>query len=308
MTERQPAAPRRLVAIVGATASGKTAAAIEVARHLPAEVVSADSRQLRSGMLIGTAAPTPEEQAAVRHHLVGIVPPDAPLSLANFLTAACDVFDGIWARDRLPLLVGGTGQYVWALLEGWHPPSVPPDEELRAVLEAEAATGGAAPLLARLASIDPEAAARVDAKNPRRIIRAIEVAASGGTRGTVVPPDFTWHVIGLSWPREVLHRRADLRVESMYAAGLVEETRALLEQYPADLPALRTIGYAEAIRHLRGEWDLATAIERTKIATHRLIRMQAAWFHVDDPRIQWVPGSDLEAVARAVAAAVDIDG
>ncbi len=306
-----PPPRRRLVAIVGPTAGGKTAAAIEVARRLAragaapgaVEVVSADSRQLRAGMRIGTAAPTDDELAAVRHHLVGIVAPDAPWSLAEFLAAAREALEGIWARDGLPLLVGGTGQYVWALLEGWRPPAVPPDAELRAALEAEAAAGGVEALHARLLAIDPLAAASIDARNPRRLIRAIEVAAAGGARGSVQPPDFDSRVIGLSWPREEIHRRADQRVEAMYAAGLVQETLGLLARYPASLPALRTIGYAEAARHLRGEWDLATAIERTKIATHRLIRMQAAWFRADDPRIQWVPGDDMQAVAEAVLAA-----
>ena len=298
-----PLPRRRLVAIVGPTAGGKTAAAIKVARHIPVEVVSADSRQLRAGMRIGTAAPTDDELAAVRHHLIGIVAPDAPWSIATFLAAARDAIDGVWARGRLPLLVGGTGQYVWALLEGWHPPAVPPDEALRATLEAEAASGGVEALHARLLAIDPLAAENIDVRNPRRLIRAIEVAAAGGARGSIAPPEFDWHVIGLAWPREEIHRRADQRVEAMYAAGLVQETRGLLARYPASLPVLQTIGYAEAVRHLRGEWDLATAIKRTKIATHRLIRMQAAWFRTDDPRIEWVPGHDLDAVVRAVEAA-----
>jgi tRNA dimethylallyltransferase len=291
---------RRLVAIVGPTAGGKTAAAVEVARHVPAEVISADSRQVRAGMRIGTAAPTDEELAAVPHHLVGIVAPDAPWTLADFLRAAREAMDGVWAQERLPLLVGGTGQYVWALLEGWQPPTVPPDEALRAELEAQAAAEGPAPLYARLLALDPEAAARVDRQNHRRLIRAIEVALAGGARGTVTPPDFEWAVIGLDWPREAIHARADVRVEAMYAAGLVEETRGLLERYDVGLPALRTIGYAEAARVVRGEWDLATAIERTKIATHRLIRMQAAWFREDDPRIEWVDGANLAAAVDAI--------
>lgn len=298
---------RALVAIVGATASGKTAAAVAVARRMAVEVVSADSRQLRAGMRIGTAAPSADELAAVPHHLVGIVLPDAPFSLAEFLAAAREAIEEIWARDRLPLLVGGTGQYVWALLEGWQPPAVAPDPVLRAELEAVAADAGPAALHARLAALDPAAAARVDARNPRRLVRAIEVALAGGEGGAVapraVPPDFPWRIVGLEWERAELHARADARVESMYAGGLVEETRALLERYPADLPAMRTIGYAEAARVVTGEWDLPTAIERTKIATHRLIRMQAAWFRSDDPRIEWVPGHDVEAVAGAVETA-----
>jgi tRNA dimethylallyltransferase len=295
---------RRLVAIVGATASGKTAVAVEVARHLPGEVVSADSRQVRAGMRIGTAAPTEEEQAAVRHHLVGHVPPDAAYSLADFLREARAALDDIWARGSIPLLVGGTGQYVWALLEGWQPPAVEPDAALRADLEAQLAAEGVEALFERLRSLAPLAAARlVDPRNPRRVIRAIEVAVAGAPPATTTPPDFAWGVVGLDWPREALHARADARVEQMYAAGLVEETRGLLQRYAPSLPALRTIGYAEAARVVSGEWPLETAVERTKIATHRLIRMQATWFRRDDDRIHWVPGTDIHAAVAAVEAA-----
>ena len=290
---------RCLIAIVGATASGKTAVAIEAARRLPVEVVSADSRQLRAGMRIGTAAPTAEELTAVRHHLIGHVPPDAPYSLADFLREARAALDDIWARGKQPLLVGGTGQYVWALLEGWQPPAVEPDPVLRAELETQTVEA----LHARLAALDAAAAARVDARNPRRLIRAIEVALSGAPQAGAVPPDFTSCVIGLHWSREAIHARADARTEAMYATGLVEETSDLLERYSPDLPALRTIGYAEAARVASVEWDVPTAIERTKIATHRLIRMQAAWFRADDPRIDWLPGGDIQAAARAVETA-----
>lgn len=295
---------RRLVAIVGATASGKTGVAVEVARHLDVEVVSADSRQVRAGMVIGTAAPTAEEQSAVPHHLVGHVPPDATYSLADFLREAREALDDIWARGKMPLLVGGSGQYVWALLEGWHPPAVEPDLALRAELEALLAAEGVEALFARLKTLAPLAAARLaDPRNPRRIIRAIEVATAGAPPPTTEPPDFEWSVVGLDWPREALHARADARVEAMYAAGLVEETRGLLDRYDGSLPAFHTIGYAEAARVVSGEWDLTTAIERTKIATHRLVRMQATWFRRDDNRIQWVSGDDLAGAVAAVEAA-----
>jgi tRNA dimethylallyltransferase len=253
-------------------------------------------------MRIGTAAPTEEELAAVPHHLVGHVPVDAPYSLADWLRETRAALDDIWARGKLPLVVGGTGQYVWALLEGWQPPAVEPDLALRAELEALEAAAGVEALHARLAQLDVGAAASIDARNPRRLIRAIEVALAGGARGAV-PPDFSWHAVGLEWSREALHARADARTEAMYAAGLVEETRGLLTRYDRDLPAMRTIGYAEAARVVSDEWDLATAMERTKIATHRLIRMQAAWFRAGDPRIEWVPGDDLDAVVGAVEAA-----
>ena len=298
------ASEQRVVAIVGATASGKTAVAVAVAQHLDVEVLSADSRQVRAGMVIGTAAPTPAEQAAVCHHLVGHVPVDAAYTLADWLREARAVLDDIWARGKTPLVVGGTGQYVWALLEGWQPPAVEPDLDLRAELEAQLTAEGVGALFGRLQALAPLAAERlVDPRNPRRVIRAIEVAVAGADAPSIEPPDFATSVVGLDWPREALHERADARVEAMYAAGLVEETRGLLERFDGGLPTFRTIGYAEAARVTSGEWSVDEAVARTKTETHRLIRMQATLFRRDDERIEWVPGDDLEAAVRAVETA-----
>ena len=294
---------RRVVVLVGPTASGKTAVAIEAAQRLPLEVVSADSRQLRAEMRIGTAAPTVEELAAVPHHLVGTVAPDAPWALSDWLREARAVIEATWARDRLPLVVGGTGKYVWALLEGWEVPEVPPDLGLRASFEAYAAEHGASALHGRLAVVDAASAARIDPANVRRVVRALEIVE---VTGRPVPPlaprdpGFAWHVVGLRWPREVLHERADARVSAMFDAGLVEETRALVERYGRGYPALDSIGYREALAVLDGECDNAEAIRRTRIATHRLIRMQAAWFGAGDPRIEWVDGANLSAAVDAI--------
>ncbi|MEX2372768.1 MAG: tRNA (adenosine(37)-N6)-dimethylallyltransferase MiaA [Dehalococcoidia bacterium] len=295
-----------MVAIVGPTASGKTAAAIEVARRLPAEVISADSRQVRTDMAIGTAAPTRDELAAAPHHLVGVVAPDAPWTITDWLGRARAAIDEVHARGRLPLVVGGTGQYVWALLEAWEVPAVPPDLALRARLEAVAATEGAEALHARLAAVDPPSAARIDARNVRRVVRALEIVeATGRPVPPLAPrdPGFDWRVVGLRWSRDALHRRADERVEAMFAAGLLEETRALVERYGRDFEALRSIGYREALAVLDGAMTEADAIARTQLETHRLIRMQANWFREDDPRIEWVAGDDPDAVASAVEGA-----
>lgn len=298
---------------MGPTASGKTAAAIAVAARLPVEVVSADSRQIRRGMSIGTAAPTNEELAAVPHHLVGIVEPDAPWTLADFLGRAHEAIDAIHARNRLPLVVGGAGQYVWALLEGWRPPAVAPNEELRQSLEAEARARGVEAVQARLAALDPASAERIGPTNERRLIRAIEIIeATGEPIGPLprVPPPWPWRVVGLQWSRSALSRRAGRRAEAMYAAGLIEETRAVAARCGDDFEAMRSIGHAEALGVLRGRWDEAEAIARTQAATRRLIRRQAAWFRPVDPRIEWVPGGDIEAVGAAVghaAAAVAAD-
>ena len=299
-------ARRRLVALFGATASGKTAAAVALRRHLPVEVISADSRQLRREMRIGTAAPTDAELAAVPHHLVAIVAPDAPFALAAWLDAVRVALEDVWARGALPLLVAGTGQYAWALLEGWQVPAVPPDAELRARLERAAAEGGASGIYERLLAVDPVSAARIAPSNVRRVIRALEIVEA--TAGPVPPlarrsAEFAWGAVGLRWPRTVLHTRADARVEAMYAEGLVEETRALVARYGRAFAALSSIGYAEALRVLDGELSHAEAIAQTKVATHRLIRMQATWFRDDDARIAWVDGGDAAAVLAAVEAA-----
>ena len=291
---------------MGPTASGKTAAAIAVAERLPIEVVSADSRQIRRGMRIGTAAPTDEELAAVPHHLVGIVEPNEPWTLADFLERAHEAVDAIHARGRLALLVGGAGQYVWALLEGWQPPAVPPNWELRATLGREAREHGVEAVHARLAALDPASAERIGTTNERRLIRALEIVEATGEPIAPlprVPPPWPWRVIGLQWSRSALSRRADRRAEAMYEAGLVDETREVVARCGEDFEALRSIGYAEALGVLHGDWGEREAIARTQAATRRLIRRQNAWLRPVDPRIEWVAGADVEGVVGAVEAA-----
>jgi tRNA dimethylallyltransferase len=258
-------------------------------------------------MAIGTAAPTAHELAAVPHHLVGTLGPHAPWSLAAFLDAARAAIEDIRARGRIPVVVGGTAQYVWALVEGWSVPAVPANPEVRARLEDEACRVGGDALHARLATLDPASAARIDARNVRRVVRALEIIeVTGGPVPTLERSDIegAWRVFGLDWPRGALHARADARVEAMYAAGLIEETRALIERHGPGLGALRTIGHAEAARVVAGEWTIEEAIARTKIETHRLIRMQATWFRRDDDRIIWLDGSNFDAAVEAVEAAV----
>ncbi|HET8945151.1 MAG TPA: tRNA (adenosine(37)-N6)-dimethylallyltransferase MiaA, partial [Dehalococcoidia bacterium] len=284
--------------VAGSTGVGKTALAVLAAGRLPLQVLSADSRQVYRHMDIGTAKPTAEERAAATHHLIDVVDPDEPFSLGTWLDMARAALEDVWNLGRQPILVGGTGQYVWALLEGWRVPRVPPDQALRDELESRPADD----LLQELRRVDPEAEAFIDPRNVRRVIRALEVQAATGKPfsywRTKEPPDFEPLILGLHVPRDELYRRIDVRVDAIFAAGFVDEVRRLLAMgYSRDLPSMSGIGYKEVAEHLAGERELASAIESTKTATHRLARHQHAWFKQTDDRIQWLaPGvSDQEA-------------
>lgn len=284
---------RRLIAVVGPTAAGKTALAARLAERLGGEVINADSRQLYRGMEIGTAKPTRAERHRVRHHLIDIADPDEPFNLSRYLDLAKEALNDSWSRGALPFIAGGTGQYVWALLEGWQVPRVPPDLELRAELEAQAQREGPQSLLDELAEVDPEYAARVDSANIRRVIRALEVFRRTGRPisacQTREPPDCDATIIGLSCERDALYRRIDERVEAMIAGGLVDEVRGLIERgYGCELPSMSGIGYRQVCQHLAGDLSYEEMTERIKTATHRLARSQRAWFRTDDARIHWV--------------------
>lgn len=299
-----PDPARRLVAVVGPTAAGKSELALALAERFGGEIVNADSRQVYRGMDAGTAKPSRGMRARLPHHLYDIVDPAESYSLARYRHDALAAFKGIWARGRVPWLVGGTGQYVWALLEGWRVPEVAPRPALRAELRALAEREGAEALHARLRAVDPEGAERIDARNVRRVVRAIEVwEATGepiGVRQTKGDPGFAWRALGVDRERDELVWRINRRTEAMYAGGLVEETRALLDGgLPPDASALSSIGYAEAVRELRREITREKAIELTKRATKRLARRQRQWFRRQDPRIAWADGPD--AAAGAVA-------
>ena len=288
---------RRLVAVVGPTASGKSAIALELARRIGGEIVNADSRQVYRGMDIGTAKPTLAERKSVRHHLFDVADPKDGYSLALYQHQARAILDDIWTRDSFAWLVGGSAQYVWALLEAWQIPDVAPDAGIRQKLAEYAAMNGWEALHERLALGDPVAAGRLDGRNVRRVIRAIEVFERTGrpisawqAKGD---PDFEFLLFGIHVPRDVLYDRIDRRVEKMFAGGLVNEVQGLLASgMPAGCPAMSSIGYGETVRYLAGETGLDDAIARTKFGTHRLARSQEQWFRKDDRRITWVEGAD----------------
>ncbi len=272
-----------LVAIVGPTAVGKTALSIALAQQLGGEIVNADSRQIYRCMDIGTAKPTPSERAAAPHHLLDIVDPDEAFSLAVYQEMAFDAIEAISARGNVPLLVGGTGQYAAAVLEGWNVPRVPPQPELRAQLEAEAAQHGVAALFERLMAIDPQAATRIQPNNLRRIIRALEVYMITGEpisiQQTRQPPSYQITTLWLTLDRPILYNRIDTRVDAMIDAGLVDEVRNLLQRgYGWELPAMSSLGYKEFRPYFEGDASLDACVERLKFNTHAFARKQDMWF------------------------------
>ncbi len=282
----------RWLAIVGPTGTGKSRVAVHLAQAFNGEIVSADSRQLYRYMDIGTAKPTPQELSLVRHHLINIVNPDEDFSLAQYQELAYKAINDIQQRKQLPLLVGGSGLYVWSVLEGWGIPQVPPDPEFRHRLEEKVTSVGKTELYHQLEQVDPMAAQRIDPRNVRRIIRALEVH-----RGTRSPrsqlkyrktPPLDTLIIGLTADRAELYRRIDLRVDDMVKQGLVEETKKLLEMgYHFNLPAMSGIGYKQIGMFLRDELTLEAAVQQIKFETHRLVRHQYSWFRLTDKRIQW---------------------
>ena len=293
--------------VVGPTASGKTAAALALAECMAIEVVNADSRQVYRHMSVGTAKPTPAEQAVAPHHLFDIVDPDAPFSLGLYLDAARAAVSDIQGRGLLPVVVGGTGQYVWALAEGWQVPKVEPHPQLRAQLEEEARRDGPEALHARLKHVDADSADAIDPRNVRRVIRAIEVFEATGKRFSGQrkrqPPPFAPHVTGILMQRGELHRRVDDRLVRMLADGWVDEVAALLSMgYTPELPSFSSAGYRDLAAHLAGELSLDDTVERARIAQRGLVRHQARWFRANDERIDWHDGP--EALVDSVEAAL----
>ncbi len=297
-----------MVVIVGPTASGKTALSLRLAAEAGAEIVSADSQQVYRGMDIGTGKVSGEQRGTIRHHLLDVVAPDDIMTAARFAGLADQALAGIGARGRPAVVVGGTGLYVRALLHGlFEGPAA--DPALRARLEAE----GAGALHERLLVVDPEAAARIDRNDLRRLVRALEVHELTGipmsahqrahdVRST--PHRYPARIIGLDPPRDELRRRIDERVDAMIAGGLVAEVRELLARFPSRPRALEAIGYREIVAFLDGKGTLEDAVRDIKAATRRYARRQLGWFR-GDAGVAWykadrdVDTSELAAWLRA---------
>ncbi|MCU0488432.1 MAG: tRNA (adenosine(37)-N6)-dimethylallyltransferase MiaA [Anaerolineales bacterium] len=298
-----PAAPpaldvrQPLVVLVGPTAVGKTELAIKLAVCLQAEIISADSRLFYRGMDIGTAKPGLAERSQVPHHLIDVVDPDETLSLAEFQKLAQATVAEIAGRGHLPILVGGTGQYIRAVTQGWEIPAVEPDPHLRRALQSWADQLGYAGLHQALAILDPVAARSIDARNLRRTMRALEVIYSTGRRFSDQrqrgESPYRILQLGLWRPRPELYARIDARIQDMLANGLIEEVRGLLVKgYSTDLPALSAIGYRQILEYLSGSLSLGEAVAQIQRATRVFVRRQANWFKPDDPDIHWFQAID----------------
>jgi tRNA dimethylallyltransferase len=290
----------RVIAIVGPTAAGKSALSIALAHALDAEVINCDSMQFYRGMDIGTAKLSPAERDGVPHHLLDIWPVTQAASVAVFQELARAAIDDVAARGRTPMLVGGTGLYLRAVLEEFEFPGTDPG--VRERLEAELALGGPAPLHRRLADRDPAAAAKILPSNGRRIVRALEVIEITGRPFTASLPDPTprYANVQLAVDRDDLGERIDQRVRQMWRAGLVDEVRGLIPQGLREgLTASRALGYQQVLAHVDGECTEQEAFDATVAGTRRFVRRQRTWFR-RDPAITWLDGAREDLVERAL--------
>lgn len=281
-----------LIAVVGPTASGKSKMATFLAKELAGEIINGDSRQIYRHMDIGTAKPSLEERAVIPQHLYDIVQPDESFNLSEYQKLAYKSIAEISNRGKVPFLVGGSGLYIWSVLEGWKIPSVIPNIKLRQELEKRATEEDTGTLYRELERLDPLVAGRIDPKNLRRIIRALEIFYTRGSSGgpyEKIAPEFSILIIGLRTERKELYRQIDLRVEGMFTEGLVEEVTRLLDMgFSARLTSMSAVGYQEVIEYLEGKRTFEETKERVKFETHRLVRKQNAWFRERDERINWV--------------------
>lgn len=282
----------KIIAIVGPTASGKTEMSLALAKKFNGEIVNADSRQVYREMDIGTAKEKPDNERGdyfvrgIRHHLIDMVNPGEEFTLAHYKKLVFEAIDNILSRGKLPIVAGGTGLYVRTIVDNPDIPAVAPDLKLRAELEKKSLTE----LSVMLQKIDPKTAKKIDMQNPRRIIRAIEVAVSGESfldLQNKFDPRYDALQIGISVEREELNERINTRVDRQIEDGLVEEVKKLAQKYDWKLPAMSGIGYKQIGFYLRGEIFLPEAIEMIKRDTRRYAKRQMTWFHKDE-RIKWI--------------------
>ena len=287
----------KILAVVGSTASGKTALSIQLAKALGGEIISCDSMQIYRRMNVGTAKPTEEEKEGIPHHLIDIAEPDQPYSCAEYVKAAQEAIEKIASRGKLPIFCGGTGLYLDSLLRGGNFEETVTDPALRQKLFDYAQIHGNHALHERLAAIDPESAAAIHENNVKRVVRAIEIYETTGMTKTEADrksriPDSPYDatVLGIHYPeRQILYDRINLRVDMMVEQGLPEETRRLMEEgvFDRNSTAAQAIGYKELLGYLRGEDTLEEALEHLKLATRRYAKRQITWFSAK-PYVRWI--------------------
>jgi tRNA dimethylallyltransferase len=281
-----------LVVILGPTAVGKTEIAIQLAERFDGEIISADSRLFYRGMDIGTAKPTAQDRMRVRHYLIDVANPDDTWSLAIFQQEANKAIHKIHENHHLPFMVGGTGQFVRSIIEGWKIPPAHPNSHLRKVLTQWSRTMGPTELHSKLALLDPQAANSIDPTNIRRTIRALEVILSTGKRFSDLKLKgyrlYNPFLVGLTRPRAELYQLIDNRINRMIESGFVYEVQKLLDQgYSPDLPTMSAIGYGEIVAYIQGKITLDEATLLMKRRTRVFVRRQANWFKESDPSIHW---------------------
>ena len=296
-----------LIGIIGPTATGKTDAAIQLAQNHNVEIISADASQTRIGIEIGTAAPSKEQQSFVRHHFVNFIEPDSDWNIKKFVELAGNKISHLNKRNRIPILVGGSGLYIWSLLEGRSIPEVPPDDELRAEFEEIVKNNGHDYLFNMLKNEDPVSAKRIDPFNVRRVIRALEIIRSTGS--PVEPIEYkdiyNAHLFALEWPEAILLERIEKRVHAMFENGFIKEVELLLSRYDASLEVFKSIGYSEVIAYINKDITLDEAIEMTIQSTKRFMKMQNRWFKKNDPRINWIPGNNPDILLEYVDSVIN---
>jgi tRNA dimethylallyltransferase len=281
-----------LIVFLGPTASGKTDAAIQIAKRINGEIISCDSRLFYRGMDIGTAKPSSKELAMVPHHMIDVADPDQPLSLAVYQKMCNQIIEELHKNEKTPILVGGTGQYIYSITEAWQIPEQMPEDSMRSVLEKLSKKQGYVELFRYLEVLDPIAALSIDKRNIRRVIRALEVIFMTGhkfseQKNKGMSP-YRLIQLGIQWPREELYRRIDIRIDQMLTDGLVKEVQGLLQKgYTTDLPGMSAIGYNEITLYINGRLTLDEAVMLIKRKTRQFVRRQSNWFKLEDPQIYW---------------------
>jgi tRNA dimethylallyltransferase len=288
-----------VIFIVGPTASGKTTLSIQLATILNTEVISADSRYFYRMMDIGTAKPDENEMGNIKHHMINIADPDETISVAVFKEQVTEIIAKMHQESKIPIVVGGTGQYIHAILHNWEMPELESDHELRELLENYAERFGKLKLYEFLHKIDPEAAKIIDFRNLRRTVRAIEVMLKTGYRFSEQRKQqascYSQKIIGIRWDRSVLYQRIDGRIEKMIENGFIEEVRRLIDLgYSSKLPSMSAIGYRELAGYIQGENSLEEAIILMKRNSRTYVRRQSNWFKDNDPNIKWFESDGLD--------------